>query len=132
MCPTSDEMSQRWVDVSRFGNGEEMHLPHLGVRQTVGTRTHRKFVLREFKSAGMCEDFYHLAFSSNPVHIPFERCQYSDLELGMALFDEHPKFLSWHMLMTSGIFVWNIVEHPPFAQRFPEIVSNVLSRPTNS
>lgn len=107
-----------------------MHIPDLGVRQTVGTRTHRKFVLREFKSAGMSDDFYQLAFSSSiPVHIPFERCQDTDLQLGMTLFEEHPKFLSWHMLMTSGVFVWNIVEYPPFAQRYPEIVANVTSRP---
>lgn len=121
-------MSQRWVDVSRFKDGEEMHIP--GVRQTVGTRAHRKFVLREFKSAGMSDEFYQLAFSSNPVHIPFERCQDTDLQLGMTLFEEHPKFLSWHMLMTSGKFVWNIVEYPPFAQRYPEIVASVISRPT--
>lgn len=107
-----------------------MHIPDIGVRQTVGTRTHRKFVLREFKSAGMCEEFYHLAFSSNPVHIPFERCQDTDLPSAMTLFEENPKFLSWHMLMTSGLFVWNIVEHPPFAQRYPKIVENVKARPT--
>lgn len=121
-------MSQHWVDVSRFKNGEEMHVPDLGARQTAGTRTHRKFVLRKFKSAGMTDEFYQLAFSSNPAHTPFERCQ-TDLQLGMKLFEEHPKFLSWHMLMTSGIFVWNIVEYPPFAQRYPEIVANVKSRP---
>lgn len=105
-----------------------MHIP--GVRQTVGTRTHRKYVLREFKSAGMSDEFYKLAFSSNPVHIPFERCQDTDLQLGMTLFEDNPKFLSWHMLMTSGKFVWNIIEYQPFAQRYPEIVENVLSRPT--
>lgn len=107
-----------------------MHVPDLGARQTVGTRTHRKFVLREFKSAGMTDEFYQLAFSSHPVHIPFERCQENDPELGMTLFEEHPKFLSWHMLMTSGKLAWNIVEYPPFAQRYPEIVTNVMSRPT--
>ena len=106
-----------------------MHLPDLGVRHTVGKRAHRKYVLREFKPAGMTDEFYQLAFSSSPVHIPFERCQ-TDLELGMARFEKHPKFLSWHMLMTSGILVWNIVEYPPFVQRYPEIVANVRSRPT--
>ncbi len=122
-------MSQRWVAVSRFKDGEEMHIPDIGVRQTVGTRAHRKFVLREFKSAGMCEEFYRLAFSSNPVHIPFERCQ-TDLQSAMTLFEDNPKFLSWHMLMTSGLFVWNLVEYPPFAQHYPEIVENVKARPT--
>jgi len=48
----------------------------------------------------------------------------------MKLFEEHPKFLSWHMLMTSGTFVWNLVEYPPFAQRYPEVVVNVKSRPS--
>lgn len=104
-----------------------MHIP--GVRHTVGTRAHRKFVTREFKSAGMCEEFYRLTFSSNPVHIPFERCQ-TDLQSAMTLFEENPRFLSWHMLMTSGLFVWNIVEYPSFAQRYPEIVENVKARPT--
>lgn len=105
-----------------------MHIPDMGVRLMVGTRAHKKFVMREFKSAGMTDAFYNLAFEDTPVHTTFERCQ-NDLETAMGLFEQHPNFLSWHMLMTNGIFLWNIVEHPPFVQRYPEIAANVTRSP---
>ena len=105
-----------------------MHIPEHGIRLTVGTRAHRKYVLRQFKSAGMTDDFYQLAFSENSVHIRFEQSQ-NDPDLALTLFEEHPRFLSWHMLMTSGILVWNVVTHPPFSQRYPEVAVHVMNRP---
>ena len=128
-CLCDERMSQRWVDVSRALYGVKMHIPDLGVRLTVGTRVHRKFVLREFRSAGLTDEFYKLVFAKDPVHITFERCQ-TDLELAMVLFERHPGFLSWHMLMTNDIFVWRIVDHPPFAQQYAAVASIVRSRPS--
>lgn len=122
-------MSKRWVSLSRDKYGSVMYHSDLGVRLNVGTRAHRKFLLREFKSAGITEDFYRLAFSENPVHVAFERCQ-TDLELAMTLFERHPSFLSWHMLMTNNIFVWRIVEHPPFVHKYASVATIVRSRPS--
>lgn len=123
-------MSQRWVSVSRIGHGKEVHIPEMGLRLTSGTRSHRKFVLREFKKAGITDDHYSLAFqdTDTPVHTAFEQSQY-DLGDAMRLFETHPQFLAWHMLMTNGILNWNIIEYPPFAKRYPAIVSQVKSRP---
>lgn len=121
---TLPHMSKRWVAVSRTRHGSELHDPDFGVRLTAGTRAHRKFVLREFKSSGITEEFYRLAFAEDPVHVAFEGYQ-TDPARAMALFERHPQFLSWHMLMTNGLLVWRIVEHPPFAQRFPGVASHV-------
>ena len=124
-------MSQRWVAVSRIRHGVEMHLPELGLRLKTGTRTHRKFVLREFRSAGMTDYLYTLAFQdvTVPVHTAFEQSQ-DDLGVAMRLFEDHPDFLSWHMLMTNGILDWNIVQYPPFAEHYPRVAARVSAHIT--
>lgn len=124
-------MSQRWLALSRGERGAETFLPDLGLRLTVGSRTHRKFTLREFQKAGMTPTFYDAAFPEAgalpAAHVAFARCQ-DDPAAALRCFEAHPEFLAWHMLMTAGLVAWPIATHPPFQQRYPALAEQLAHR----